>query len=66
MLRRGGLPERKGSYMYKNNFLVISTLPFEPNVAKGAEEGGFNPRGAAYNWYKKVTNIREYQKIFST
>ena len=40
MLRRGGggLPDRKGSYMYKN-FLVISTLPFEPNVAKRAEEG---------------------------
>ena len=65
MLRRGGLPERKGSYMYKN-FLVISTLAFEPNVTKGVEEGGLNLRGGAYNWYKKVTNMQEYQKIFST
>lgn len=60
MFSEGMLPARKAvTCTCKRFFLVLSALLFEPNVPKGAEEGGLNPRGGTYNWYKKVTNIQE-------
>lgn len=59
------MPARKGSCMFKI-LPDLSALPFEPDVAKGEEEGGLKPRSGTYNWSKQVTDIQEYHKIFST